>query len=116
MPTIYKFVDGVAVKEETKLIKTRRIVCAANRFYGDTIVCGARHYDEAMRSVLPHLKDAYSSANVEQGFINTWGEFLSREEAWMVASYNDQIIRIVGSQDVNHIGVYGTELFSENLY
>lgn len=116
MPIIYKLVDGVAVKEETRLILTRRIVCAANRFYGDTIVCGARHYDPAMRTVLPHLKEFYSSANVEQGFINTWGEFLDRKDAWMVASYNDQIIRFVGNQEADRMGLYGTELFSENLY
>lgn len=116
MPTIYKIVDGVTVKEVTKLTKTRRVVCAANRYYGTVIVAGARHCDSVMRTVTPYLIEPYSAANVEQGFINTWGEFLTREEAWMVASYNDQIIKIVGSQDVDNIGVYGTELFSENLY
>lgn len=116
MPTIYKFVDGVAVKEETKLIKTRRIVCAANRYYGTVIVAGARHCDSVMRTVTPYLTDPYSGDNVEQGFINTWGEFLDRKDAWLVACYNDQIMRLVGNQDINHEGIYGTELFSENLY
>ena len=35
----------------------------------------------------------------EQGFINTWGEFLTREEAWEVAKHNKQIVRFVGNQD-----------------
>lgn len=99
-----------------KIIKTRRIVCAAVRLNGEAIICGARHYDAAMHSVLPNLISEVGNGTPEQGFINTWGEFLDRKDAWMVASYNDQIIRIVGSQDVDNIGVYGTELFSENLY
>lgn len=115
MPTIYKTVDGIAVKEETRLIMTRRIVCAACRVHGDTIVCGARHFDRAMHTVFPHL-GTYSGDNVEQGFINTRGEFLDRKDAWMVASYNDQIILFVGNQRAEDEGVYGTELYSENLY
>lgn len=44
--------------------KERRIVCAACRFYGDTIVCGARHFDTAMHTVIPYLSFPYSAANV----------------------------------------------------
>ena len=95
---------------------SRKVVCAASRFYGDTVVAGARHFDPTMRSVLPYLTDAYSATNVEQGFINTHSEFLTREEAWMVACANNQIFRLVGGQTEADKGVYGTELYSENLY
>ena len=96
----------------------KRIVCAANRYAGTIIVCGARHYDRSMHTVLKYLPED-SRNSEEQGFINTWGEFLDREEAWTVACYNEQVIRLVGSQteyDMTSFMDSGAELFSENLY
>ena len=96
---------------------TRQIVCAANR-YGDIIICGARHFDMVMHSQIDALaedkKPKYPS-EWEQGFINTWGEFITRKEAWTVACFNRQIKRIVGSQYIRD-PYCGAELFSENLY
>ena len=43
----------------------------------------------------------------EQGFINQFGEFLTREEAWVIANANGQIMR--------ESTIQGT-LFSECLY
>ena len=43
-----------------------------------------------------------------QGFIDQRGNFLTREEAWIVAEASGQIIRRVGGD--------GKKLYSENLY
>ena len=45
---------------------------------------------------------------VIQGFIDQFGQFLTREEAWPIAERNTQIIRRVGGD--------GIKLYSENLY
>jgi hypothetical protein len=44
----------------------------------------------------------------EQGFIDQFGKFLTREEAWVIASENGQIRRQVGGDQ--------SRLYSENLY
>lgn len=85
----------------------RRIVCAA-ALVNDHIVCSARHYDRLMVRQMELIKEAYSGANVVQGFIDQHGEFLTREEAWKVATEAGQIVRRVGGDD--------GRLFSENLY
>lgn len=82
------------------------IVCAANRL-GCLIFCGARHCDRTM----------YRQANAaginlvgtEQGFINQFGEFRTREEALKIVLENGQPFNAKrnGSK---------TELFSEGLY
>lgn len=99
---------------------SKRIVCAANyNAYTNTIICGARHYDSVMRRTYQVLdtfcKDSIQNID-EQGFINTWGQFLNRRDAWLVACANNQILRLVGSQTESDIGKYGTKLYSENLY
>lgn len=94
----------------------RRVVCAVNR-YRSFILLGPRHWDATMRkqkSEMDLLEVA--SEHFEQGFINTWGDFLTREEAWMAASHNNQIFRFVGSQLATDVGIAGTQLYSENLY
>jgi len=87
----------------------QRVVCAANKFVGigkTYIVLGARHYDTLMRDAVQLLpKGMYEK---EQGFIDQYGTFLTREEAFVVATNANQIIRRVGGDD--------NKLFSENLY
>ena len=86
----------------------QRIVCAAIRGENELIMCGARHYDATMTRtiVLGGMTNIFSDA--VQGFIDQRGNFLTREEAWIVAEKAGQIIRRVGGD--------GTKLFSENLY
>ena len=84
-----------------------RIICAAN-LVNNHIVCGVRHYDQIMVNQMDCIDEAYSDANVLQGFVNQRGEFLTREEAWVVALAAGQIIRRVGGDRC--------KLFSENLY
>ncbi|MFY9326479.1 MAG: hypothetical protein WAO76_00425 [Georgfuchsia sp.] len=85
----------------------RRVVCAAVRVNAH-IICSARHYDSLMHAQMNLIDEAYSGANVEQGFIDQHGEFMTREEAHKVATEAGQIIRRCGG-DVGR-------LFSENLY
>lgn len=85
----------------------RRIVCAAV-LVNEHIVCSARHYDPLMLAQMELIAEAYSGANVEQGFIDQHGKFLTREEAWAVATEAGQIMRRVGGDE--------GRLYSENLY
>lgn len=93
---------------ENGLIKPEsRVVCAANR-YRETgrIICGARHWDKIMRSL---KLDSEKWDGWDQGFINQFGEFLTRKEAWDIGEKQGQIIHICyeGQKDI---------LYSENLY
>ena len=101
----------MGMTEERKQIQ--RVVCAANRMPDGTMFLGARHWDMNMHN----QADIYKKANgieetcltkAEQGFIDQFGNFLTREEAWVIAERQDQIIR---DHDVC-VGV----LFSEHLY
>ncbi len=83
----------------------RRVVCAANRRRDGAMVCSARHNDPRM-----HMQKAYMGGDWEQdeqGFIDQWGVFMDRREAWLVAEAADQIVREVSTPGV---------LYSENLY
>lgn len=83
----------------------RRIVCAANRNRQDgRIICGARHWDKIMWAQVPEQ----GWNNWDQGFIDQFGDYLSREEAWIVAVEQNQIVKRVGGDE--------GQLFSENLY
>jgi hypothetical protein len=85
----------------------RRVVCAAVRDTNGTIICGPRHFDHIMHvQIAAHPKGSWNLA--EQGFVDQFGEWLSREEAMHVALANGQILRRCGGDD--------RELFSENLY
>lgn len=88
----------------------RRVAAAANR-YGGYIVVGARHHDIMMQTQMMVIgyeklwEFAGGRDNEEQGFIDQWGIFLTREEAWVVAEAAGQI----RTYEFGH----GT-LFSEN--
>jgi hypothetical protein len=97
---------------------TRRIVCAAMRREDGRIICSPRHMDETfwkqvlnvsvLDFTLPMPDAVKEWQGCDQGFINSWGEYLTREEAWIVAAHNKQIIN---DQDWQ-IGC----LHSEHLY
>lgn len=80
------------------------VVCAACRM-GNHIVLGARHFDERMREQME--RTSYNWKLAEQGFINQFGEFLTREEAAESVKKSGQITK------AEYIG---SELFSEDLY
>jgi hypothetical protein len=89
--------------------KKQRVVCAAVRFADGLIVTGARHFDDIMHRVIDRVGLATSKdcADAEQGFIDQWGNFIGRHEAFVIASNQEQLL---AEPNVN-----GT-LFSEDLY
>ena len=90
----------------------QRIVCAANRYNGtETVICGARHWDNTMQEAVKHLNFDHDKVEWIQGFIDQRGNFLTRTEAWTVAEKAGQILRRVGGDTARS----GT-LYSENLY
>lgn len=92
-------------------LPTRRIVCAANRADRDgTLVIGIRHYDSFMRDTMAEIRRVRWKDS-EQGFIDQFGAFLTRTQAWPIALAAGQIIRRVGGDEAN-----GGTLYSENLY
>lgn len=93
--------------------KPRVVVCAAIRlnFRGifPIVICGARHWDKSMGAPFEAIRNLHGSVvSEEQGFIDQFGTFMTREEAWVVAGDAGQIkYRVGGDQG---------RLFSENLY
>lgn len=84
------------------------VVCAAIRTMpGGLIICGARHYDDIMRSMINQCGGRDAWLGCEQGFIDQFGRFMTREEAWIAAEKAGQIKREVSSP---------WTLYSENLY
>ncbi len=73
------------------------------------IVVGPRHYDATMREIILNLKEDKDWSKAEQGFIDQFGIFMGREEAWDVAEKADQI-------KFRKPGMMGPKLYSENLY
>lgn len=84
-----------------------RIVCAAlrNKEYPEVIVIGPRHYDNVMRTRVRERTDL-NPLNMywDQGFIDQFGNFFSREAALQ----NLTIIRTLGNEG-------SRKLFSEHL-
>lgn len=93
---------------DQRLSVGRRVVCAAMRS-GDSLVVGPRHYDEVMRTAIKNLPQV-AVRHWEQGFIDQFGVFMTREEAWKVAVENGQVIRRAGPLPEE------CSLFSEDLY
>lgn len=85
------------------------IVAAANRI-GSVILVGARHWDSCMR--VQADKMGLKGGNEEQGFINQFCEFRTREEAYKIVGENKQELR--GS--LEYINDVEGALFSEHLY
>lgn len=74
----------------------RVIAGVANR-YGGIIVMGTRHYSNSMRMALDALAGNEvltqwaGDENCEQGFVDQFGTFLDRKEAWVLAEASGQI-------------------------
>ena len=87
----------------------RHVVCAAAKTLAGQIVPSARHGDTLMHSLITALGANFSRCT--QGFIDQYGVFMSRQEAWKVAEAAWQIRkRVEGDATV------GGTLYSENLY
>ncbi len=100
-----------------------RIVCAANRHPDLEIpLLGPRHWSDTMRQQYDHIEGLMNSDSrfsgsmpphheFEEGFIDKFGNFKTRQEAWVIAEAAGQIIRRVGGDQRD-----GGTLYSENLY
>jgi hypothetical protein len=96
------FVDGELIP--------RIVVCAANKFNHkgkEIVVCGARHWDSIMSSVVDAI-GIDDKKDHEQGFIDQYQNFITRYEATDIAIANKQTMR-----DPLSPGDMG---FSENFY
>lgn len=93
----------------------RRIVSAANRFKllagGTLVIPGTRHYSKDMSEVIRAVEDKLVTRFVcddDQGFIDQYSNYWTREEAMVIATYANQVrIERGGSEK---------ELYSEDLY
>lgn len=97
-----------------KYAHKRRVVIAAYRFFKsglEYIAIGPRHGDPTMRLhmdlICNVLGEKPAHKDVDQGFIDQWGNFMDREEALVIAKKQNQILEKQG---------YDKELFSEDLY
>ena len=82
------------------------VVCAACRM-GEHIVLGARHFDARMREQMDRTSCNWTLA--EQGFIDQFGDFLTREEAMKIVKASGQPFSIERNRG-------DVALFSEGLY
>ena len=87
-------------------IPVRKIVCAANRV-DDVILCGARHWDNVMRSQADKMY--LSTTKAEQGFIDQFGNWYDRVEALTLVKLSGQPFHADRNGST-------TKLFSEGLY
>ncbi|NOR27521.1 MAG: hypothetical protein GQ540_03215 [Lutibacter sp.] len=86
------------------------VVCAACRS-GEVIFSGARHFDKVMNSQIRAVKEYRNLHGFTEGFIDQFGDFLTRKEAMKIAIAAGQKVDIEcgcgGHKDI---------LFSEGLY
>ena len=102
---------GTSLEKPAFIRAPQRVVSAANRYPNGVVIVSARHHDVLMNEQIQRLRGlgvTLKSGEAEQGFIDQFGTFLSREQAWMIAQPNGQVRQRVGGDE-------GC-LYSENLY
>lgn len=95
--------------------KPRRVVCAAIRAHDGALLLGIRHYSVDMRRQIAARVDGSKfehRLDEHQGFVDQYGVFMSREEAFKVAEEQNQILY----PDACGLGLDGAKLYSEGLY
>jgi hypothetical protein len=81
------------------------------------VLCSPRHWDTTFRTALEMIQeDKHKPTSMTQGFIDQFGNFLTREEAWVIAEKNGQIRFRCGGDEFLRDGKIINKLFSENLY
>lgn len=66
------------------------IVCAAMR-YKEFIVVGVRHCDDLMKAQIKRMPRQMAGAPWEEGFLDTRGDFLNRQDAFIAATEHNQV-------------------------
>ena len=90
------------------------IICAAIK-YKDQVIAGRRHnnaFDTLEAFLEPSVYKSIKKEDLVCGFIDNWGDFHTRAEAWVIADKADQIKYGKGTQDPNET----PWLISEHLY
>ena len=100
----------------TVIIPGRFVVCAAVK-YGELIIAGARHFDHVMHSQLDRIKEDKlieedALGEYVEGFIDQFGVFMDRSEAYHVALAGGQL----NTRRLKSGNQGSTELFSEDIY
>lgn len=94
----------------------RRVVCAAVRAADGELLLGIRHYSPDMHRQIEQRIDGEKfngRLDEDQGFVDQWGKWMSRAEAYEVAVATDRLAfptETVRSMDGD------MKLFSEGLY
>ena len=94
---------------------SRCVVCAAIRAADGSLLLGIRHYSQDMHEQIEARKDGDKfkhRLDEDQGFVDQFGEFMSRREAFEVAAFACQIIRPKACGN----SLDGPKLYSEGLY
>lgn len=89
----------------------RRVVCAAIRAQDGSVLLGIRHYSSDMRQQISARTDGEKFCHRggdDQGFVDQFGAYLTRRQAYDVAMRAGQI--------VNHDACDVGRLYSEGLY
>ena len=76
-------------------VKQRRVVCAALRAADGRVLLGIRHYSHDMHEQLARRDDRLRFQHLHdpnQGFVDQFGVYMTREEAYAVALAAGQII------------------------
>lgn len=93
----------------------RRVVCAAIRAADGEVLLGIRHYDRGMHRQIHCRMDGLKFIHrhdEDQGFVDQYGVFMIREEAFEVALKAGQLLY----PDRCGQGLDGMKLYSEGLY
>lgn len=99
------------LQEEERKHKQRRVVCSAIRAEDGELLLGIRHYSTDMHKQIDAREDGAKFENGRretQGFVDQYGVFLTRKEAYQVAKAAGQIIYPHACTN--------EELYSEGLY
>ena len=91
--------------------KLNRIVCSATLYENGVMILSPRHFDLVAKQMIERLNPDWKywrNMKQEQGFVDKFGQFQTREQAWEIAYAANQIVRSCA-------GDAGT-LYSENLY
>ncbi len=102
--------------------KDEKILCAAIDYRG-VIICGHRHGDcyQILKSLTGDIDKSKLPDRKKQGFLTSNNRYVGREEAWIIALDNNQIVYGLGASKID-INIQGIEcankeiLISENLY
>jgi hypothetical protein len=96
---------------EEDFIAEEKILCSAIMYKGRAIA-GRRHNDcyDTLLALVPDEKDL--PGRDDQGFLTTHNRYVSREDAWAIATEHNQIVVGENLGDPNEPDM----LISENLY